>query len=106
MSDPVRIEVVLDEAAVDAIADAVADRVLERLDTREPPFLTVAEAADLAGVSTATVRRWIRSGRLTRHGGSPRRPLVERQALVDLLRGADTMGTETSGAAPRERPTP
>jgi excisionase family DNA binding protein len=49
------------------------------------PFLTVQEAARLAGVTPKTIHNWLSSGRLVRHG-VPRRPLVDRKELEDLLR--------------------
>lgn len=40
------------------------------IDTSDPftTLLTTAQAADLAGVSTATVRQWASRGHLTAHG--------------------------------------
>lgn len=53
--------------------------------TPEPPptWLTVAEAAHHARVSEISVRRWLRTGKLTPHrpDGRVRRPLVNRQEL-------------------------
>ena len=49
------------------------------------PFMTVQEAARLAGVTPKTVHNWLCEGRLVRHG-VPRRPLVDREELEHLLR--------------------
>jgi excisionase family DNA binding protein len=54
-------------------------------EVEHPPFLTVQEAARLAGVAPKTVHNWLSDGRLVRHG-VPRRPLVDRKELEDLLR--------------------
>jgi hypothetical protein len=85
----VRVELAAE--AVEAIARRAAEMVLATLDARaevrERPYLTPAEAARVAGVSPRTIRAWFAAGRLRRHGGSPRRPLVERAELVALLDG-------------------
>jgi len=49
------------------------------------PWLSVGEAARLAGVRPKTVHNWLSTRRLTRYG-VPRRPLVDRRELEDLLR--------------------
>ena len=49
-------------------------------------FLRVEEAAGLIGVSTRTVRRWIRDGRLAVAGRDGRRILIRRQAAIALRR--------------------
>ena len=54
-----------------------------------PPLLTLGEAADLARVSTLTVRRWANSGRLPsrRLPGPNGKILIPRQAIDELLGG-------------------
>lgn len=51
-----------------------------------PEFVTVDEAAQLARTGPSTVRHWIREGRL-RAAKPGRRVLIERRALLALLRG-------------------
>jgi hypothetical protein len=71
--------------------EAIALRVAELLADREasepvPELLTVSRTAELAGASVKTVRNWLSSGRLTRHG-PPRHPIVARAELMALLAG-------------------
>lgn len=47
-------------------------------------YLSVAEAAQLARVSSGTVRRWVRTGELTRHEAGAR-VLVRRDELERFL---------------------
>ena len=46
-------------------------------------LVTVARAAELRGVSPKTIRNWLSSGRLTRHGDT-RAPLVDRSELTSI----------------------
>jgi excisionase family DNA binding protein len=69
------------------IADVVRDEVRRALADHAPAtadLLTVAEAADAARVSAATVRRWIRTGQLAAQGDG-RRLRVRRRDLDQLL---------------------
>ncbi|MFD9124935.1 MerR family DNA-binding transcriptional regulator [Kitasatospora sp. NPDC059571] len=52
-----------------------------------PGHLTTAQAAEAAGVTPAVIRYWVRIGRLTRCGGSPRYPTF-RVLDVDAARKA------------------
>jgi len=47
-------------------------------------YLSIREAAAFARVSTGTVRRWVRTGELTRHEAGSR-VLVKRDELVAFL---------------------
>jgi len=47
-------------------------------------FMTVAQAAAFAGVSRATVRKWIKAGRLARYGDD-RIVRLKKSDLADLL---------------------
>jgi hypothetical protein len=96
------------DPAVDAFIEAVARRaaelaaqlVLDRLaDERERalPFVTYAEAAELAHVSERTIRARVAAGELTRHQLSPARPLVERRELLEL------MAADAAAVTPRRR---
>lgn len=61
--------------------------VREEIANAEPAndlYLSTAVAAAFAGVSVYTIRRWVRSGELTRHGAGPR-VLVHREELRKLL---------------------
>jgi excisionase family DNA binding protein len=49
------------------------------------PYMTTSEAAEYARVSSATIRRWIRDGRLQAHGAG-REVRVRVDNLVDTLR--------------------
>ena len=57
---------------IDRLADLVANRLAERRAAGELPLLTVAQAAEVAGVHPETVRRAIRSGALEVAGYAPR----------------------------------
>lgn len=48
-------------------------------------WLTVEEAADRLRVSTATVRRWIRHGKLTKHTVAGLQSVRIRRSEVDAL---------------------
>jgi excisionase family DNA binding protein len=48
-------------------------------------FLTVDEAAQLAGLSHWTIRRWLDSGRLTRYRAASR-VVVSRAELLELVK--------------------
>lgn len=65
-------------------------------DTNARDWLSVAEAAQLLGVSRTTVWRWIRAGQLPAYRVGPRTLRVERQA-VDALGGPARHLEETTG---------
>jgi len=69
--------------------EEIAQRVAAILGERERPEapserLTVAQAAQMAGVAEKTVRNWLWEHKLTRFGGN-RRPLVLRSELESLI---------------------
>ena len=88
-----RATVVLDAEALDALgprtidrlADLVADRLAERRAAGELPLLTVAQAAEVAGVHPETVRRAIRSGVLEVAGYAGKRPRLRREDVDEWL---------------------
>lgn len=47
-------------------------------------FLTIDEAAQVSGVTHWTIRRWLKTGRLTRYE-SASRPFVRRDELMTLV---------------------
>jgi excisionase family DNA binding protein len=61
------------------------ERVLD--EARRDSFLSAADAAKLAHVSEVTIRRWLRSGKLTEHR-TGRIVRVSRTDLERLLRSA------------------
>jgi hypothetical protein len=85
--------------------ESLAD-VLECARDRSPwrgelrPHLTVREAAGLAGVAPKTIQNWLSDGRLIRHG-VPRRPLVDRVELENLLRPRESRITQIHRSAPK-----
>lgn len=56
--------------------------------TADPDLLTKAEAAELLGVSPATISRWLKEGRLPAYRLGPRAVRIRRADLDDLLRPA------------------
>jgi len=84
----------LDDAIRSILREEVRAAVREELSALVPElraspaapddFLSVREAARMAGVCPATVRTWLRSGRLTRYG-SARLPRVRRADLLRFL---------------------
>jgi excisionase family DNA binding protein len=79
------------------VAELSADR---RAPEPAPELLTVAQAAELAGVSVKTVRSWLSNGRLTRHG-PPRHPVVARSELLALLAGPPRSRTLRRARTPK-----
>ncbi|WP_164989274.1 helix-turn-helix domain-containing protein [Roseovarius sp. A46] len=68
----------IDAAIHDAVQSAIAPLVREIRDLRqkiEPPqeWLNVADAAKHFKVSTSTIRRWIKEGRIEAKGSAKRR---------------------------------
>jgi len=83
----VNVTLTLDDAQLEVIARRVADILQARAGGTpdpSPDLLTVARAAELAGVTPKTISNWLPAGRLTRHGVA-RRPLVSRAELERLL---------------------
>ena len=71
---------------IDRLADLVADRLAERRAAGELPLLTVAQAAEVAGVHPETVRRAVRTGALEVAGYAGKRPRLRREDLERWLR--------------------
>jgi excisionase family DNA binding protein len=71
-------------AWVTSVARAEVERALQE-GARVPEYLSTKDAAALAKVSVATVRRWISEGRLERHGAG-REIRVSRDQLQGLMR--------------------
>lgn len=55
---------------------------------QDEDFITVAGAARLAGVSDATVRRWIRQDRLNKYTDGRGRTWLDRREVDHLLKPA------------------
>lgn len=53
---------------------------------RTDEYLSTHSAASMAGVTDGTIRRWVREGRLQRHGKPPRILRVLRSDVETLLR--------------------
>src|SRR5919109_5225476 len=70
---------------IDRLADLVANRLAERRAAGELPLLTVAQAAEVAGVHPETVRRAIRSGALEVAGYAGKRPRLRREDIDQWL---------------------
>jgi excisionase family DNA binding protein len=70
---------------IDRLADIVANRLAERRAAGELPLLTVAQAAEVAGVHPETVRRAIRSGALEVAGYAGKRPRLRREDVDGWL---------------------
>lgn len=83
------------EAHLRALVVEVVREELSRAmaDRNEGDYLDTDSAAAAARVTPATVRRWIRSGRLARCGAGPR-ILVRRAELEELLRSGPAAGRE------------
>jgi excisionase family DNA binding protein len=50
-----------------------------------PTFLSIAQAVEFAGISTSTVRRLVRLGRLVGYHPSARRVVISRAELLEYL---------------------
>jgi excisionase family DNA binding protein len=92
---------------IDRLADLVANRLAERRAAGELPLLTVAQAAEVAGVHPETVRRAIRSGALEVAGYAGKRPRMRREDVDGWLHasGSSTVRDSTAAVArtPRRR---
>ena len=73
---------------IDRLADLVAARLADRRATAEAPLLTVADAAQVAGVHPETVRRAIRAGALRAAGYAGKRPRLRREEIERWLQDA------------------
>ncbi len=83
-----------------AVREEVRSAVREALEEVKPPhsdYLSVVEAADIAGVSTKTVRAWIKDRKLT-PGHAGREHRVRRDELVRLLESPQDSGDRTPEA--------
>lgn len=71
---------------LEQVIEQVVRRVLAERDAKpaNDGYLSVKEAASFARVSVYTIRRWVRSGELTRHEAGTR-VLVRRDELEKLL---------------------
>jgi len=92
---------------IDRLADLVANRLAERRAAGELPLLTVAQAAEVAGVHPETVRRAIRSGALEVAGYAGKRPRLRREDVDQWLHASAASVVRDSTAhvvrAPRRR---
>lgn len=88
MTSALTLSVSLTDDDLDALAERVATILAARSMDAAPAgdHLAVPAAAALLGVSPKTVRNYLASGRLTRHG-APRRPLVARVEVEAMARG-------------------
>ncbi|MGN6108752.1 MAG: helix-turn-helix domain-containing protein [Kofleriaceae bacterium] len=82
--------------------EAVARALAEAAERPDPEFLSTAEAATIARVAQATIRRWTREGRLKDHGAG-REVRVASAELRELLRpGRKRQLARSSPKRPRE----
>src|SRR5215218_1667073 len=93
----------LGPATIDRLADLVANRLAERRAAGELPFLTVAQAAEIAGVHPGTVRSAIKVGALEVAGYVGQRPRLRREDVDRWLeQSAGSPAPRTNSAsAPR-----
>lgn len=61
--------------------------------TQEDHTIRPAEAARLAGVSEATVRRWVREGRLNKYENGLGVMYVDRREVLHLITPVPVTGT-------------
>ena len=103
----------LGPALADAVRELVRQEVRAALEA-EPrdysvvnssaEYLTIADAARLASVHPATVREWLREGRLRRHmaGRRPRVKAAELRALLEA-KGAEPVSLAARANAIRSK---
>lgn len=93
---------------IDRLADLVEARLMLRRAAGEEPLLSAAVAAELVGVSAATVRRAIRSGALPAAGYVGCRPRVRRAEVEAwVARGQRPASSSAAGPVrPGWRPRP
>jgi excisionase family DNA binding protein len=77
----------LEQLVADMVRAEVARQLAERDAKPADGYLPIAAAAELAGVSPATVRRWCRDGKLTEHRVGDRVVRVRRADVERLLDG-------------------
>ncbi len=76
------------------IADVVrAELALSAPKPANDEYLSTSEAAQIARVTTGTVRRWVRERQLTKHG-TGQRVRIRRDELERYLGGAVVEGAE------------
>ncbi len=81
------------EALQQLIAQTVRDE-LAKMHTQPPDeYLSTADAAQIARVTTGTIRRWVRDRELTKHGKGAR-VRIRRDELEQYLSGAGEAGPE------------
>ena len=93
----------LGPATIDRLADMVARRLAERRLAAEAPLLTVADAAEVAGVHPETVRRAIRAGALRAAGYAGKRPRLRRDEVERWLTEAAPARAAAAGTRPVRR---
>ena len=76
--------VTLTDAQLEAIAHRVSELLADQRPSEPPELLTVAQAAELAGVSTKTIRNWLSARKLPRTGSR-----IARADLMALLAGPE-----------------
>ena len=99
--------VTLTDAQLEAVARRVAELLADRRPAEPSERMTVAQAAELAGVSAKTVRNWMSAGRFVRYG-APRSPRVARAELLAVINPLPVSDGHTArprrGVRPRTRP--
>lgn len=89
------------DAALAGLRALISELVEEALAKRQPAndeYMSPEQAAALAKVAPATVRRWVREGRLPGHHAG-RRVRVKRAELESLLRDGPS---DRSGLSPEQ----
>jgi excisionase family DNA binding protein len=85
------------EDALNGLRQFIADVVRAELGKTPKPandeYLSTAEAAQIARVTTGTVRRWVRARQLTKHGTGAR-VRIRRDELERYLAGEAVAGPE------------
>jgi excisionase family DNA binding protein len=93
---------------LDALADRLADRLARRLGGRSeaPPqrYLSVAQAAQYAGLSSDSVRALLSGGRLTALRPVAGRVLVDKRQLDALMSASTARPRRRRGVYDRARP--
>ena len=79
---------------IDRLADLVAARLAARRDAGQAPMMTVAQAAEVAGVHAGTIRTAIRRGQLPVAGYVGKRPRLRREDLDAWVASGRPAGSE------------